>query len=320
MTAQRDPERLIRAVLDEGPTELPDRAYEALRAQIDQTRQRVVIGPWRESQLLNFTRTALVATAVVVVAVVGYNLLPGRAVVGGPEPPTTPVASASPAASPAAVSSAATATPLASPAELGRGELEAGTFFVRPFQPPNGDISFTFDVPAGWEAGGPGGRPPVGLNPTTGYSGPDGMSLGFLTVTALEADPCNWTVEPDVDAGETVDQLVSRLLTRDGDARSSYSANASPANLGGYSGQLVNIEMPAGLDPSTCDHGQYWVWSGDGADGQAIYAQGQSGRFHLWILDVQGERVIVMTHDFPATSDEDRAELQSIVDSVRIDR
>ena len=33
MTAPRDPDRLIRAFLDEGPTELPDRAYDAVRSR-----------------------------------------------------------------------------------------------------------------------------------------------------------------------------------------------------------------------------------------------------------------------------------------------
>ena len=47
MTAPRDPDRLIRAFIDEGMTELPDRAYDAVRSHIDQTHQRVVIGPWR---------------------------------------------------------------------------------------------------------------------------------------------------------------------------------------------------------------------------------------------------------------------------------
>ena len=33
--------------LDTGPTQLPDRSFDAVREAIDDTRQRVVIGPWR---------------------------------------------------------------------------------------------------------------------------------------------------------------------------------------------------------------------------------------------------------------------------------
>ena len=45
MTVPRDPDARIRAFLDEGRTDLPDRAYDAVRAGIDRTRQRIVIGP-----------------------------------------------------------------------------------------------------------------------------------------------------------------------------------------------------------------------------------------------------------------------------------
>jgi hypothetical protein len=51
----------------------------------------------------------------------------------------------------------------------------------------------------------------------------------------------------------------------------------------------------------------------------AIYAQGPSHRWHLWILDVDGIRVVVQTADFAGTSAGDRAELQAIVDSIQIE-
>ena len=63
MTTPRDPDRLIRAFLDEGSTELPDRAYDAVRAHIERTRQRVVIGPWREPPMPTIARFAVAAAA-----------------------------------------------------------------------------------------------------------------------------------------------------------------------------------------------------------------------------------------------------------------
>ncbi len=77
MTRPPDTERLIRAYLDEGLNELPDRVYEVVRSDIDRTRQRVVIGPWRTPDMNTFAKLAMAAAAVVVVAIVGYNLLPG---------------------------------------------------------------------------------------------------------------------------------------------------------------------------------------------------------------------------------------------------
>ena len=48
MTTPRDPDRLIAPSSPKGPERLPDRSYDTVRGDIDRTRQRVVIGPWRE--------------------------------------------------------------------------------------------------------------------------------------------------------------------------------------------------------------------------------------------------------------------------------
>jgi hypothetical protein len=89
MTAPGDTDRLIRAFLDEGQTELPDRAYDAVRAHIDRTRQRVVIGPWREPHMSTFARVAIAAAAVLAIAVVLIQLRPSASV-GGPAPSPVP--------------------------------------------------------------------------------------------------------------------------------------------------------------------------------------------------------------------------------------
>jgi len=292
MTASRDPERLIRAYLDEGPTDLPARSYDAVRAHIDRTRQRVVIGPWREPRMSNFARIAIAAAAVIVIAVAGYSLLPGNGGPGGP--PGSP-------------------TPGPTPVALTAGPLAAGTYVTHPFLPPNESIGFGFAVPDGWEAGGPPGRGPVGIGPTTGFEGPDGMSLGFLTVTSLMEDPCNWQDATAIEVGPSVDDLANALVANPG-----YETTAPvDVTLGGFSGTRIDVQVPAGLDLATCRDGQFWVWSV--GDGQTIYAQGPEGRFHLWILDVQGRRVIVTTHDFPGTPPDDLAELQAIVDSISVE-
>jgi len=105
MTASRDPDRLIRAFLHEGLDELPDPVYDAVRDRIEQTRQRAVIGPWRTSNMNRYLQIGLAAAAVVVIAVVAFNLLPGSPAPGGepsatPEPTATPEPSPSPIAAP----------------------------------------------------------------------------------------------------------------------------------------------------------------------------------------------------------------------------
>ena len=75
MTAPRDPDRLISDFLDEGMNELPDRSYDAVRTALEQTRQRVVFGPWKEPTIMTATRFGI-AAAIALVAVVGIRFLP----------------------------------------------------------------------------------------------------------------------------------------------------------------------------------------------------------------------------------------------------
>jgi hypothetical protein len=89
MTAHH-PDELIRAFIAEGREELPDRAFDAVRGDIHRTRQRVVIGPWREPQMSNLAKVALAAAAVIAVAFGASRLLPTNSGPGTIQPSPTP--------------------------------------------------------------------------------------------------------------------------------------------------------------------------------------------------------------------------------------
>ena len=73
MTASRDPDRLIHAFVREGAEQLDDQVYDAVRAEIEQKRQRVVIGPWRVPNMNKLVPIGLGAAAVVAVLFVGSS-------------------------------------------------------------------------------------------------------------------------------------------------------------------------------------------------------------------------------------------------------
>ena len=110
MNPRRDPDRLIHAFLMEGATELADEVYVTVRDRIEHTRQRAVIGPWREPDVNGYLKIALAVAAVVVVAVVGFRQF-GGANVAGPGSSGSPAPTATPAGPPTPAPSAAGSAP-----------------------------------------------------------------------------------------------------------------------------------------------------------------------------------------------------------------
>jgi hypothetical protein len=142
MTARNDLDRQLDAFLLDGPTRLPDPSFDAVRDRTEQTRQRVVIGPWRVPTL-----NKLVPIGFGVAAVIGVLFL-GSQFIGSPSsdvggPAGQPPASAAPTA--AAASVEPTTRPEPSPSQ--------------PVSPPPLNQSFTSTVhgvsvsyPEGWTA------------------------------------------------------------------------------------------------------------------------------------------------------------------------
>jgi hypothetical protein len=319
MTDDRSLERAARSWLEAGPTEAPDRAVEAALLRIQTTSQeRDLRIPWR---LTKMTTPARVATAAVIgVLVVGGALFmlgrPGQSGVGGPGPTATSTPTTSPTPVPSASASS-------SPGPIGEGPLEAGQHMAEPFAPPYGNgvcndppqpgcsdtarddtIRFTFTVPDGWASNDSG----AAINkPATGWVAPHGMGLLFDRGGWLRSDPCiKVDTLPDIPVGPSVDDFANALA----DHPLIDATTPTSVALGGYSGKYMDLQLPS--DVTDCTFAYYaWVPS--------MPAQGPSHRRHLWILDVEGIRVVVQTADFAGTTVSDLAELQAIVDSIQIE-
>ena len=320
MTTSRDPDRLIHAFLREGDEQLDDRVYDAVRAEIEHQRQRVVIGPWRLPNMSNYARIAIAGVVVLVVAFAGVNLLPNLGGLGGPG--SNPTASPAPSAAPTPTATP-TAAPVASPTPVAvrEGRLAAGSYVLHPFSPPNDRIAFTLTVPSGsWEAVD--WRFEDGPMSGVAWSGDSGgVAAGFVRVDTLNEDPCNWSgTDDDVNVGPSVEDLVTALTrTKEGiegaNMRYKVSEPSEDISLGGYSGKQVVVTMPADYESQyQCDDG-YLIWNAEGFEPDAM---GPENRWTLSILDVEGERVVILMSDFEDSDPERVQELQSIVDSIVI--
>ena len=306
MTRSPDPDRLILAYLEEGVTELPDRAYEVIRSDIDRTRQRVVVGPWRTPQMHSFAKWVIAAAAVVVVALVGYNLLPSQGGVGGP--------ASSPSQSPSRSPSTAASGPpsiAASPSDaIHAGLLEPGTYTIYAQGGTNTNVRLT--VPAGWHW-------VDGFHLTTSSSkAPDGVAIGFWTDDLqVYADPCKWDAgEPDPPTGPTARALVDALAAQP-TRNASTPIERMGKNLEGadrWEGWSVDLTVPDDLDFSRCAKGQYRSW---GPEDSVRYHQGPGQRDTVWAVDVDpGVRVVVDLASFPGTPQKTMTEARSILESL----
>jgi hypothetical protein len=122
----------------------------------------------------------------------------------------------------------------------------------------------------------------------------------------LYAEPCGDEPPPNIPVGPTVDDFVSALVAHPKlDVTSSVDVS-----LAGYTGKYVHLQVPS--DISACLM-SYFVWE------PGIFAQGPGSRWHLWILDVDGIRVVVQSTDYEGTSPGRRAELRAIVESIEIE-
>jgi hypothetical protein len=294
MTAQRDADRLIKAFYSEGPTELPDQSFDAVRTAIERTRQRGTIGRWSYAAFLP-SEPNLVAAAVVLIAIVaGVSLVSRPSTVVAPPP--TPSLSPSPSPSPRPEATAA-ALPLPSP----DAELIPGTYELAPGFP----ASITFDIPSGWTACSASSVEQSVCGPDQSDA-PFFPSVSFLVVQDVLVDPCGTTGQ-DPPLGPTVDDLVAAIAGLDG----FQVTEPVDVTLDGHPGKELVVRAP--LAPPCRDLGT-WATS-DRLNG---VSPGEANR--LRIIDVNGTRIMVAAAYLPtAAAPAMPLDVKAILESVRID-
>jgi hypothetical protein len=293
-------DRTARAWLEDGPIRVSDRVLQSTLDEIHRTRQR---RPWwparRFPSMGNATRLAAGAAAVVVATVVGINLFApaiGGGVSGGVGPSTpnaTPVATPEP-----------TPTPRPLPVSDVGGRLEPGTYVTgAPFR-----VRATFTVPAGWR-GNVGGPYGAWLVRADGRGG-----VGFSFFEKVYADPCHYRDPGLLDPlpGPTVDDLATALSSLPG----LVATTPTDVTVSGYRGKQLTLTAPGSFDGCTlAPAGSFRIWELPlGATNDM--APGQVDR--VWILDIDGERLVIDAQEVPGETAASRAEVSAIIDSIRI--
>jgi hypothetical protein len=307
MTAQHDD--LIRAFIAEGREVLPDRAFDAVRGEIHRTRQRVVIGPWREPHMSTVARIALAAAAVIVVAFGASRLLPTGAGPGATPPPPTPSPTTTPTDTAAPSVAFISPGPICDDPNL-TGELEPGTYSVS--NAAWTAVPYTVDVPAGWS-----------LVDGCGFGRIAGTNSDVLVftwnVSHVFPDACQWDENDVVAAGTTAAELTDLLRSQAGRVPSA----TTDVQVDGFAAKRTEFTVAPEIDTATCNGGPpgyLRFWPNAGPDFQSGFCCSPTGSTDdIRIADVNGQRVVVIIERLSAARPEDVAAAESIVDSIAFD-
>jgi hypothetical protein len=170
--------------------------------------------------------------------------------------------------------------------------------------------TFTVDAPPAWVGG---------AFVTNG--GPTALGLSVWDVGRVPRDPCHWK-NTFRKPGPGVDDLVGALVKQ----QSRHATEPTNVTLDGHRGRYLEWSVPAhmvvtgdadfeGCDARSNGHTDFISWLGDG-EGER-YEQDAGQVDMLWVLDVDGQRLVLDATYAADSTAVDRAELKSVAESLR---
>jgi len=134
-------------------------------------------------------------------------------------------------------------------------------------------------------------------------------AIQYWTVWGVYDDPCRGTPS---EIGPSARDLATALL----DQQVSRVTRPQVVSVGGYDAVALELTVPATVRLDACNEGGYYkLWQG--RPGDAHHTVGAPGTHErIWIVDVDGERVVLSAIWSPDATDVQSAELTEIVESV----
>jgi hypothetical protein len=137
------------------------------------------------------------------------------------------------------------------------------------------------------------------------------QAIQYWTVYGVHSDPCEHQgAAPEI--GASVEKLVEALEAQE----LTEVSEPEPVSLDGHDGLYVELTVPSDVRIRTCGLGYYMFWDGD-LDDQQHTADAPGSVDRLWILDVDGARVVLAAITGPGATDAQAETLADIVTSVR---
>jgi hypothetical protein len=286
--------RIVRSWLHEDGHEDADRILNLVLDEIGTTPQRRANWLARRFPVMNSSIVRIAAAAVVVALVVVI----GIAVLAGPnvgQPGPSPSQSTMPSA---------IATPSATPKDFGRypngTALAAGSYVFTHVEP----LRVSFTVPSGWEKGV--------LDWVVWSRENTKATLAVMSVDNLYVDPCR----PDSGLRDpVVGPTAADLATALGTVPGVTFSTPADVTLAGFAGKYLEYVPPDTFGDCAAST---LLWSVNGGVDDQPAPTGDDV-LRLWILDVDGTRLVIAASAPRGVPEGRMAELQAIIDSIQIE-
>ncbi len=309
MNVTRDPDAILAAWLEEGPTGLPEPTRRAIAVNTRTTTQRrqPIWMPRRRPSMNIYARWAIAAIAVVIaVGGAAYFLAPAGGGVGGTPtavPSPSPSASASPAVTATPVPSVASlATPSPSPSVLAKEGFVYPGRYVPAFDP-----GLTFTI----------------AHEVEHSCAPEGIQAGFQCRGSIDANLPVWL---NVEFGQPRIEIHIGRVDKVFDPKHPATLIDPPADLASWISKLPGVTVVTA--PTTVKVGGLDATQFDVTESKAVrigpipgvtdppaFGFGPNYTIRLIVLPVHGHQVLIMlgTEDVFAPA---MTELQPLVDSI----
>jgi hypothetical protein len=212
-----------------------------------------------------------------------------------------------------APTSGSTDTPASSAAyallrNAGTGDLDAGTYGLVPAGPPVKNVA-VIEAPAGY-------RQYEGWTFVT----PDGegpfRALGIMSADSVFGDPCGSDGTPKTgtltNPGPRVKDLARALTEQEGVTTS----KPAPVTLDGYSGLYLDYRIAKSVDLEKCGGEAFDILTMEPDRESGWWIGADRGRAGIWILDVDGDRLLMSWVAGPGTTKAQMDELETMAKSA----
>jgi hypothetical protein len=162
-------------------------------------------------------------------------------------------------------------------------------------------LRFTAELPAGWGSFDYGANRGMLGSPTEA-----GIAFFASLVDNTFKDPCSH-LQRTPKIGSTVEALAAGL----GEIPGATATEPVQTTIAGHTATYVELAIPASLP---CAAEKFTLWQ-DSPNGD-WWVLAVNEHIGVWILDVGGERVAIAARSWPSTSEDAKADLHEVLDSI----